>query len=71
MQSSDLPRVFGLSLELVFVLVGLALVGIGALQLSPRRHRVGQPRASALGRLLIGFGILLELTAITIEVFTP
>ena len=37
----------------------------------PRRQRTAQPRSSALGRLLIGFGLLMELTAIAIEVFTP
>ena len=68
---SDLPRVLGLSLELVLVLVGLALVGVGALSLIPRGHRIGQPRASALGRLLIGLGLLFEVTAIAIEALTP
>lgn len=68
---SDLPRVYGLSLESVCVLVGLTLVGAGAGLLSPRRQSISQPRSPVLGRLLIALGLLLEVTAITIEVFTP
>lgn len=68
---SDLPTIAGLSLEFSFVIMGLVLVVAGALLLRPSRHRVGQTRSVALGRLLIGFGLALEITAIVIEVFTP
>lgn len=67
----SLPRVFGVSLETVFVVVGLALVIAGAWLLSPRNRRVVQDWSVSAGWLLIGIGLLFEVTAIAIEVLTP
>ncbi len=68
---TTLPRLFGVSLETVFVVLGLGLVIVGTWLLSPRNRRVVQARSVSAGWLLIGVGLLLEITAIVIEVFTP
>ena len=68
---TTLPRVFGVSLETVFVVVGLALVIVGTWLLSPRNRRVVRDRSVSAGWLPVGIGLFLEVTAIMIEVFTP
>ena len=64
----DGPQIFDVSLQVILIVVGLALVAIGAVMLRERRGTMAtRPQT---GWVLISLGVSLEVIALFIESIT-